>query len=169
MKMPRARRHWSARLTCLAGPPPSVAAPLVVLRHGGFVSGNQAEEAYGWDAAADAHGLVVAYPDGEGRAWDVGGGCCGKPATEHVDDVAFVTQVVTTLEHELPIDADRVYATGISNGGLLAYRLACDTDVFAAIGPDSATLLGGCPSPARISVIHAHGTADGSAVELVTA
>jgi polyhydroxybutyrate depolymerase len=42
----------------------------------------------------------------------------------------------------------------------MAYRLACDTDVFAAIGPDSATMLGSCPSPAPISVIHVHGTAD---------
>jgi polyhydroxybutyrate depolymerase len=53
-----------------------------------------------------------------------------------------------------------VYATGISNGGIMAYTLACHTTIFAAIGPDSATELGSCPSPARISVIHIHGTAD---------
>jgi polyhydroxybutyrate depolymerase len=53
-----------------------------------------------------------------------------------------------------------VFATGISNGGMMAYRLACDTTLFRAIGPDSATLLGTCPKPARLSVIHIHGTAD---------
>jgi polyhydroxybutyrate depolymerase len=43
---------------------------------------------------------------------------------------------------------------------MLAYRLACDTSLFAAIGPDSATLLGECPSPHPLSVIHIHGLAD---------
>ena len=116
--------------------PPSGAAPLVVMLHGGFGSGSQAEDAYGWDAAADAHGFVVAYPDGENRAWDVGGGCCGKPAVDHVDDVGFVTQVVTTLEHELPIDADRVYITGLSMGGYGTWLWGPNRlDVFAALMP----------------------------------
>jgi len=135
-------------------------APLVLMLHGGFGSGTQAERSYGWDARADTGQFVVAYPDGLNHAWAVGGGCCGDPGRTGVDDVAFVRQVVATLSRQLPIDAAHVYATGISNGGLLAYRLACDTDLFAAIGPDSATLLGDCPSPARVSVIHIHGTAD---------
>ena len=135
-------------------------APLVLMLHGGFGSGTQAERSYGWDARADSGRFVVAYPDGIDHAWAVGGGCCGDPGRTGVDDVAFVRQVVATLSRQLPIDAAHVYATGISNGGLLAYRLACDTDLFAAIGPDSATLLGDCPSPARVSLIHIHGTAD---------
>jgi polyhydroxybutyrate depolymerase len=134
--------------------------PLVVMLHGGFGSGTQAERSYGWDARADTGRFVVAYPDGLNRAWAVGGGCCGEPGSTGVDDVAFIVQVVSTLSRELPVDPARVYATGISNGGLLAYRLACDTKVFAAIGPDSATLLGTCPSPAPVSVVHIHGTAD---------
>jgi polyhydroxybutyrate depolymerase len=137
-------------------------APLVVMLHGGFGTASQAESSYGWDAEADANHFVVAYPDGVNRAWAVGGGCCGTPGSTGVNDVAFVLAVVANLSERLPIDADRVYATGISNGGLLAYRLACDTRVFAAIGPDSATLLGDCPSPAPLSVIHIHGTADGN-------
>ncbi len=140
--------------------PPGVPVPLVVMLHGGFGSGTQAEGAYGWDAEADRDGFVVAYPDGMNHAWNVGGGCCGKPGTSGVDDVAFITSMVTTISHELPVDPARVYATGISNGGMMAYRLACNTSVFAAIGPDSATLLGPCTSPARISVIHVHGIAD---------
>jgi polyhydroxybutyrate depolymerase len=135
-------------------------APLVLFLHGGFGSGDQAERYYGWDARADTGHFVVAYPDGVNHAWAVGGGCCGTPGSTGVDDVAFLTRVVSTLSAALPIDPDRVYATGISNGGLMAYRLACDTTVFAAIGPDSATLLGDCPAPAPISVIHLHGTAD---------
>jgi len=134
--------------------------PLVLMLHGGFGSGTQAERSYGWDARADTGQFVVAYPDGLNHAWAVGGGCCGDPGRTGVDDVAFIRAVVSTLSGQLPVDPARVYATGISNGGLLAYRLACDTDVFAAIGPDSATLLGTCPSPAPVSMIHIHGTAD---------
>jgi polyhydroxybutyrate depolymerase len=140
--------------------PTDALVPLVVMLHGGFGSGSQAEASYGWDALAEAEHFVVAYPDGVGKAWAVGGGCCGIPAGSGVDDVAFIRQLVASISRVLPIDSARVYATGISNGGMLAYRLACDTTLFAAIGPDSATMLGPCKFPAPISVIHIHGTAD---------
>jgi len=134
--------------------------PLVMMLHGGFGSAAQAESAYGWDAKADAEHFVVVYPDGDGRAWNVGGGCCGAPGRTNVDDVAFLSAVVGDVTSSLPIDASRVFATGISNGGMMAYRLACDTELFAAIGADSATLLGDCPSPHPLSVLAIHGTAD---------
>jgi polyhydroxybutyrate depolymerase len=142
--------------------PPQVPArtPLVVMLHGGFGSAAQAERSYGWDAEADRDHFVVVYPDGLDRAWNAGGGCCGTPGATGVDDVAFVQAAVAAVSRELPVDDRRVYATGISNGGLMAYRLACDTTIFAAIGPDSATQLGPCPHPAPTSVIHIHGTAD---------
>ena len=136
------------------------AVPLVGMLHGGFGSGAQAEQSYRWDAEADLHHFVVAYPDGEHHAWNVGGGCCGTPGATHVDDVAFITAAVADIRLHLSLDTDRVYATGISNGGMMDYRLACDTSIFAAIGPDSATMLGTCPHPAPVSVIHIHGTAD---------
>ena len=139
---------------------PSSPAPLVVMLHGGFGTGTQAEQAYHWDDVADRDHVVIAYPDGLDRAWNTGGGCCGKPAASNVDDVAFLTRMVAAIEQQLPIDAHRVYATGISNGGIMAYTLACRTTLFAAIGPDSATQLGTCPSPTPLSVIHVHGTAD---------
>jgi polyhydroxybutyrate depolymerase len=135
-------------------------APLVLMLHGGFGTGAQAEQSYGWDARADRGRFVVVYPDGIDRAWNVGGGCCGSPGASGVDDIAFLRAVVAEVSRARRIDPARVYATGISNGGLMAYRLACDTDLFAAVGPDAATLLGDCPSPARTSVIHIHGTAD---------
>ncbi len=135
-------------------------AALVVMLHGGFGSGTQAENSYGWDEQADAGHFLVVYPDGLNRAWNTGGGCCGQPATRGVDDVAFISSMITAIERETPIDARRVFATGISNGGIMAYTLACQTSIFAAIGPDSATQLGPCPAPAQLSVIHIHGTAD---------
>lgn len=143
--------------------PPSIPAgqevPLVVVLHGGFGDGAQAEQSYGWDEAADLGSFVVAYPDGIGRAWN-GGTCCGAPASQDVDDVGFVRDLVAHLQAELPIDPGRTYATGISNGGILDYRLACESDIFAAIGPDSATMLVPCTVPSRTSVIAIHGTAD---------
>lgn len=135
-------------------------APLVVMLHGGFGSGTQAEQYYGWDKEADGHGFAVVYPDGLDHAWNTGGGCCGVPAKQNTDDVGFIKAMVAAIQTEIPIDPTRIYATGISNGGIMAYRLACDTDLFAAIGPDSATLLGTCPSPKPVSVLHIHGTAD---------
>ena len=136
-------------------------APLVVMLHGGFGSGAQAEKSYGWDELADSSKFVVAYPDGLNRAWNVnGGGCCGRPAKEGIDDVGFIAAAVADIGRNVSIDAARVYATGISNGGIMSYTLACETAIFAAIGPDSATQLNSCDSPHPTSVMHIHGTAD---------
>jgi polyhydroxybutyrate depolymerase len=136
-------------------------APLVIMLHGAVGTGQQAESAYGWNAKADAGHFVVVYPDGYRRTWNAGG-CCGPAQSAGVDDVGFITALVKTISAELPIDQSRIYATGMSNGGLLSYRLACDTQLFAAIGPVAATMLGSCPSPAPTSVIHIHGLADES-------
>lgn len=145
------------RPASLAG---SIPVPLVVMLHGALGTGSQAETSYGWNAQADREGFVVAYPDGLSRSWAVSPDCCGPPARDGVDDVAFIQQLVATVADQLPVDRARIYATGISNGGMLAYRLACDTTLFAAIGPVAATQLGPCASPAPISVIHVHGMAD---------
>jgi polyhydroxybutyrate depolymerase len=139
---------------------PARGASLVVMLHGGGGSGAVAEKAYGWDEKADANGFLVAYPNGIDHLWNVGGGCCGRVARNNVDDVAFITAMVKHIQTTFSIDPDRIYATGMSNGGMMSYRLACDTNIFAAIGPDSATMLGGCPSPQPISVIHIHGMQD---------
>jgi polyhydroxybutyrate depolymerase len=134
-------------------------APLVVMMHGGFGSAVQAERTYGWDDLAATAKFVVAYPDGVERAWNVGG-CCGRPAREDIDDVGFITAVGDDVAANVGIDVRRRYATGISNGGMMAYTLACRTAIFAAVGPDSATQLDPCKSPHPISVMHIHGTAD---------
>jgi polyhydroxybutyrate depolymerase len=147
------------RLYKPAGLPAS--APLVVMLHGVSGSAEQAEKAYEWDELADSAKFVVAYPDGVGRAWNVnGGGCCGRPAREGVDDVAFIGAAVTDIGKNLSINASGVYATGMSNGGILSYTLACNTGIFAAIGPVAGTQLNPCPSPRPTSVMQIHGTAD---------
>jgi polyhydroxybutyrate depolymerase len=134
--------------------------PLVVMLHGLLGSGEQAESWYGWNAAADSAGFVVAYPDSRNRAWAVSEECCGVSARDGIDDTAFVAAVVESVSGQLPVDPRRTYVAGISNGGMLAYRLACDTSIFTAVVALSATMLGDCPAPEPISVLHIHGTAD---------
>jgi polyhydroxybutyrate depolymerase len=134
--------------------------PLVVVLHGGFGSGAQAETAYRWDAAADRYGFVVLYPDGLQRAWNAGD-CCGQPRARNVDDVAFIEAAVRATSRAYATDPKRLYVTGISNGGMMAYRLACESALpIAAIAPVAATLAVPCDRPQHVSVLHVHGLAD---------
>ena len=152
-------RDRTYRLYKPAGVPAT--APLVVMLHGFSGSAKQAERAYGWDKLADFAKLVVAYPNGLDRAWNVDGeGCCGRPAREGVDDVAFVSAAVADITRNVSINSARVYATGMSNGGIMSYTLACTTDIFAAIGPVAGTQLNSCRTAHPMSVLHIHGTAD---------
>jgi polyhydroxybutyrate depolymerase len=139
----------------------SAPAPLVVMMHGYSATARQAEKASKWDETADSGKFVVAYPDGLDRAWNVnGGGCCGQPASERVDDIGFIGAVVADIAKNAGVDPRKVYATGMSNGGIMSYTLACATDIFAAIGPVAGVQLNSCQAPHPTSVMHIHGTAD---------
>ena len=136
----------SFRLYLPAGLPASAA--LVVMMHGYSATARQAEKSSKWDDTADSGKFVVAYPDGLDRAWNVnGGGCCGKPASEGVDDIGFIGAAVADIAKNAGIDPRKVYATGMSNGGIMSYTLACATDIFAAIGPVAGVQLNSVPSP----------------------
>ena len=134
---------------------------LVMMLHGGFGDGANAERADGWDAVAERQGFVVAYPDGIGRAWNAGT-CCGTPHQRNIDDVAFLTAVVRDAEARDGVDPQRVFVTGMSNGAIMAYRMACEAPIsIAAIGPVAGDLLVPCTSPrGPVSVLAIHGTAD---------
>lgn len=134
-------------------------APLVVMMHGGGGSAEQAERAYGWDALADEQGFVVAYPNGDGLAWNAGS-CCGRPSVTGVDDVGFIEAMVKEIESSRSIDPARIYAAGMSNGAMMAYRLACESTIFAAVAPVSGTMMVDCAHPSPVSIIHIHGLAD---------
>jgi polyhydroxybutyrate depolymerase len=135
-------------------------AALVLVLHGAVGTGRQAEQSYGWDAVADRDGFVLAFPDGIGRTWNVSPDCCGKAALDGVDDVGFLKALVASVSAATPIDPGRVYVTGISNGAMLSYRLACETTLFAAIAPVAGTMINPCPHPSPISVLHIHGKSD---------
>jgi polyhydroxybutyrate depolymerase len=135
-------------------------APLVVMIHGWGFTAEQIERDYGWNDVAEKHQFVVAYPQGVGLSFNAAGDCCGPAADNDVDDVAFITAIVERLQKALPIDNDRIYAAGMSNGGVMAYALACRTSLFAAIGVVAGTQVGGCRVPRPTSVIQVHGLAD---------
>lgn len=133
---------------------------LVVVLHGGFGTGAGAEAAYHWDALADRDGFVVLYPDGLQRAWNAGD-CCGQPRARGVDDVAFIEAAIRATARTYATDPARLYVTGISNGGMMTYRLACESALpIAAVAPVAATLPVACEHPQRVSLLHIHGLAD---------
>jgi len=143
--------------------------PLLVALHGGLGWGTQFERNSGFDGLAEANGFIVVYPDGVGvgpnldrnRTWN-GGACCGSAAHRKVDDVGFVKLLITRLEGQYAIDPTRVFATGHSNGGILALRLACElSDRIDAIGVQSSALeIDACHPSKPVSVLQIHGTAD---------
>jgi polyhydroxybutyrate depolymerase len=135
--------------------------PLVIMLHGGFGTGEQAEKSYGWDAEADGHGFIVAYPDGHRRSWNAGGNCCGPALRDNFDDVAFLTALIRTMEKSDAVDPRRVYLTGMSNGAAMSYRYACEGPLpVAAIGSVSGSFAYACQHPHPVSVMEIHGLDD---------
>lgn len=140
-------------------------AALVMVLHGGGGSAPQAEAAFGWTQLAEREGFVVVHPEGTRRSWNTEGGCCGRAAAQDVDDVSFLRRVVDDVVDRVDVDPDRVFVTGMSNGAMMAYTLACRTDVFAAVAPVAGTMVVDCPDPSPVSLFHLHGTED-SAVRI---
>lgn len=110
---------------------------------------------------ADDEGFIAVHPEGIGRTWN-GGVCCGEASTSNVDDVGFVSAMIDELNNQLCIDDDRIFATGMSNGGFLSHRLACElSDRIAAIAPVAGVLgIAGCSPTRAMPVFHFHGTDD---------
>jgi polyhydroxybutyrate depolymerase len=122
--------------------PPQAASgkplPLVLNLHGATQNGQLEEITSDMDPSADQAGYLVAYPDGTRISkvltpdpvaknaqygWNAGA-CCGLPITKHINDVGFLLKVISDIAARTPVDLRRVYATGISNGGMMAYTLA---------------------------------------------
>jgi polyhydroxybutyrate depolymerase len=124
--------------------PPAAAGgqplPLVLNLHGATQNGLLEEITSGMDPNADMNGYLVAYPDGTRISkvltpdpvaknaqygWNAGQ-CCGLPVTKHVNDVGFLLKVIADIAARSPVDLRRVYMTGISNGGMMAYAMAAE-------------------------------------------
>jgi len=121
-----------------------------------------------FDRIAQTERFLVAYAAGSGPGarrlnWNAGGPeRQGWAEQHHIDDVGFLRAFIRQLMNEFLIDPDRIYATGISKGGMMAYRLACEApDLIAAIAVVGATMVAECTSqPHKVAVMHIHGTSD---------
>lgn len=142
--------------------------PLMIVMHGGLGNADETESTTGMNRVAANNNFMVAYPNGTGgrlmknrRTWNAGK-CCGPAVEQRADDVAFIDQMLSDIEHHHPLERSRVYATGISNGAMMAYRLACELPRdIAAIIPVSGTLaVDSCPGAKSIPVLHIHGSKD---------
>lgn len=160
----------SYRLHLPTGYSGTTPVPLVLLLHGGGLQPVASTLSYQMDPVADANGFIVVYPLGTlgpqgDYTWDAYG-CCGAAQLGGVDDVAFIRALVASLQSTYRIDRNRIYASGMSNGGFMAQRLACDAaDLFAAVAAVSSALdTGACEPSQPVGVMMFNGTADQNVV-----
>jgi polyhydroxybutyrate depolymerase len=139
------------------------ARPLVVVLHGGAGSPQNIAETTGFSELAAKKGFMVAYPLGLGHVptWNAGR-CCGYAERRNVDDVGFIEKMIADIKSRRNVDTGRVYATGLSNGAMMAYRLACElSSTFAAIAPVAGAMnVFSCEPNGRPSVIIFHALDD---------
>jgi polyhydroxybutyrate depolymerase len=146
----------------------STPAMLFVL-HGGGGTGEGMERSLtlgGFNAIADQQNCIIVYPDGVEKNWNDGRKNVTDPAhQQNIDDVGFFTILIENLSQEFNIDPHRIFVTGISNGAMMSYRLACEIpEKIAAIAPVAGALpidlLSVNISDAPISVCVISGTHD---------
>ncbi|HUS29933.1 MAG TPA: PHB depolymerase family esterase [Kofleriaceae bacterium] len=152
-----------ARVHVPASYSPQSRTPLVLDIHGRSGWGSQQAALAHAIAKSDAEGFIVIHPEGTGSptSWNSGGGCCDPAAANNVDDVGFMRAILDKAEAQLCVDPARIYAMGLSNGGYLAHRIACDLgDRVAAIGAVAGLLQGNCTPARPVPVWMVHGTSD---------
>lgn len=143
-----------------------VPAPLVLNFHG-YTSNNLEQMFYGdFRPIADTAGFLIVHPMGTvdllgNTHWNVGWG------SSTVDDVGFTNALLDTLSAAYNINQDRIYSTGMSNGGFMSYRLACElSNRIAAIASVTGAMTINTPSTCSpehpMPVMEIHGTSDGT-------
>jgi polyhydroxybutyrate depolymerase len=157
--------------------PPKGERALVIVLHGGLgnaerIVGRQAESGLNMDAVAEKNGFIVAYLNGTAvtrylgarmEGWNAGGGCCGQPAVNDVDDLAYIRDAVAHLADEYGIDHARVFGIGHSNGAMMTQRLICQTNILAAGVAISGPLnlpVTACPDARGRRILAIHGADD---------
>lgn len=166
--------HGGFNRTYLIHVPPSYKSstetPLVVAFHGagGYSRIMAADQYYGWISKSDKEGFIVAFPNGaspyeDGRfgTWNAGK-CCAYARDYRIDDVDFVRDVVLDIQAAYKIDRTRIFATGMSNGGMFSYTLACNLpDVFRAAASVAGTDNNiECRASKAVSILHIHAKDD---------
>jgi polyhydroxybutyrate depolymerase len=142
----------------------SKAVPLVLALHGRGGDSLGMRDLTSLNQLAEREGFIVVYPDGYEKSWADGRGT--TPADEAgINDVGFISSLIDKLSRGYQIIPEQIYATGMSNGGHMSYRLACElSEKIAAVAPVAASLsenLAANCSPQRpVPVLQIHGTAD---------
>lgn len=145
----------------------NTALPLVIVMHGGFGNALSAENISKFSIKADTENFIVVYPEGvkggvlNASSWNAGS-CCGYASNNDINDVGFIDSLLNTLVTQFAIDTTRIYASGMSNGGFMAYRLACElSDRIAAIAPVASSMnLTSCTPNRPVPIIHFHSYID---------
>lgn len=124
--------------------------PLIIQMHGMNQDAPYQQNAAKWESIADTARFVVVFPNGENKAWDIGGD----------KDINFLKAIINEMYSRYGIDKNRVYVSGFSMGGMMSYHAANKMgDMIAAIAPVSGG--GGVNSPKRaMPIMHTHGTSD---------
>ena len=145
----------------------SVEYPLIIAMHGGTGNAFNLENQSQLSIKAEEENFIVVYPEGlplgilDIRTWNAGW-CCGMASSTDIDDVGFINALIDTLLDDYSIDESRIYATGMSNGGFMSYRLACELpERIAAIAPVAATMsMVDCQPNRQVPIIHFHSYLD---------
>jgi polyhydroxybutyrate depolymerase len=139
------------------------AAPLVVAFHGGGQSAERFAEGVDLRGMANRYGFVLAVPEGLRESWNTGSIDPQGYAEENgIDDLAFVSALVDDVLATGAADPARIFATGVSRGGMMSYHAACNLPGrFAAVAVVAGTLASGsCAYSSGVSLLHIHGTDD---------
>lgn len=144
--------------------------PVVLVLHGGGGNANNAESMTGFTRLVERERIIVVYPEGTSKrarirldTWNAAH-CCGYAMTERVDDVGFIDALLDTLAVHYPIDQNRLYATGMSNGGMMSHRLGRELQhPLAAIAPVVGAVFGDERAPSHpVSALMINGLLDKS-------
>lgn len=153
--------------------PPAVhlQKPLPVLFHlhggGGTAKGTSGLTFGRFNTLADRDGFIVVYPDAIEKNWNDGRKSNLVTAwKENIDDVGFIAEIIKELKATYLIDSDRIYTTGMSNGGFMSSRLLCDRpDLFRGGAVLTASLskdyVPECTPSSPVAVLVMNGTDDG--------
>jgi polyhydroxybutyrate depolymerase len=114
-----------------------------------------------FDTIADRERFIVAYPLGKDTVWNT----FSSPYHSGTDDVGFISALIDSLHADYHVNLNRVYATGMSNGGFMSYKLACAlSHRIAAIAPVAGAFTDSmrfyCQPQRPMPVLHIHGTSD---------
>jgi polyhydroxybutyrate depolymerase len=163
--------HGQLRRSYVVHVPPQVKIgkplPAVLNFHGGGAHARVQQQYSRMDQTADREGFIAVYPNGSGGiggrllTWNAGA-CCGFAAASRVDDVGFVIAVIDDLAGRVPLDLERIYATGLSNGSMMAYRLAAEAaHRIAAVAGVAGAMTSHQFAPASaVPVMHIHSVDD---------